>query len=73
MRLGAERRELEDARQRIASVIGAPSDQLLFTGGGTEALSIAVLGSASDQPGRIANAPLSTQQFPSPLIGWRSA
>ena len=48
------RQELEHARRRIASVIGAQSEQILFTGGGTEALSIAVLGSAGDQPGRIA-------------------
>ena len=48
------RQELEDARRRIAGIIGAESDQILFTGGGTEALSIAVLGSAGDQPGRIA-------------------
>ena len=48
------RQELEHARRRIASVIGAQSEQILFTGGGTEALSIAVLGSAGDQPARIA-------------------
>ena len=48
------RKELEHARQRIAQVIGAQSDQLIFTGGGTESLGLAVLGSAGETPARIA-------------------
>ena len=48
------RSELEAARRSLASVIGASPDQILFTGGGTEALGLAVLGSAGDQPARVA-------------------
>jgi cysteine desulfurase len=48
------RQALESARSRIAAVIGAQAAQVLFTGGGTEALGMAVLGSAGDQAARIA-------------------
>jgi cysteine desulfurase len=48
------RQELEHARARIAAVIGAEAGQIVFTGGGTEALGLAVLGSAGDQAARIA-------------------
>ena len=48
------RKCLEAARLRIARLIGAKPDQIAFTGGGTESLGWAVLGSAGEQPGRIA-------------------
>jgi len=48
------RKELEHARHRIAELIGAESGQIVFTGGGTESLGLAVLGSAGDAPARIA-------------------
>ena len=53
--LGRQARKcLETARLRIARLIGAKPDQIAFTGGGTESLGWAVLGSAGEQPGRIA-------------------
>ena len=44
-RWGREARNaLEDARERLASVIGAKRREIVFTGGGTEADNLAVLG-----------------------------
>ena len=48
------RQELEASRQRIARVIGAQADEIIFTGGGTESLGLAILGSAGEVPARIA-------------------
>lgn len=44
---------LEGAREVLAKVIGAAAEQLIFTGGGTEALGTAILGNAGQTPGRI--------------------
>lgn len=47
-------RALEDARARVARHLGGEAGQVVFTSGGTESLVLALLGSASDTPGRIA-------------------
>ena len=46
------RKILEEARARVASAIGAPSRDLVFTSGGTEANNLAVFGSARASGGR---------------------
>lgn len=45
---------LAEARARLASLIGAAPDDVIFTGGGTEAAGLAILGSAGTAPGRVA-------------------
>jgi cysteine desulfurase len=40
------RRMLENAREQVASLIGAPSRSLIFTSGGTEANNLAIFGAA---------------------------
>ena len=40
------KRALETARQRVADLIGANPDEILFTGGGTESNNIAICGAA---------------------------
>jgi cysteine desulfurase len=47
---GAARDALEEARVRVAALIGAPAEEVLFTGGGTESDAIAVLGLARSSP-----------------------
>lgn len=67
---------LEEARQRLADLLGAASGELLFTGGGTESLNLALLGSAGDSPGRIAisavehAAVFSAARFLKERMGW---
>ena len=41
----AARRILEDARERVAALVDARPDQVVFTGGGTEANALALGGS----------------------------
>jgi cysteine desulfurase len=45
----AARRALEDARERIASLLGAFPDELTFTSGATEANNLAVFGLGADR------------------------
>ena len=45
---------LAAARARLAAQLGGKPEQLLFTGGGTEALVLAILGCAGDAPAHIA-------------------
>ena len=47
------RRALEDARERIAAVLGADPQEVIFTSGGTEAINLAILGLASEQPATV--------------------
>src|SRR5262249_29539126 len=47
------RRALEDAREQIASLVGAGADEAVFTSGATEANTLALFGLAGDPPGRI--------------------
>lgn len=49
----AARAALEEARATLAAVIGAEPGALIFTGGGTEAVGSAIIGSAGRGPGRI--------------------
>ena len=54
-RLGQEARDLlHESRERLARAFGGRSQDVILTGGGTEALGLGILGSAGDRPGRIA-------------------
>jgi cysteine desulfurase len=46
----AARDAVEEARVRVAALIGAPPEEVLFSGGGTESDAIAVLGLARSAP-----------------------
>ncbi|WP_439622214.1 cysteine desulfurase family protein [Gemmata sp.] len=48
----AARRVLEDARERVASLLGASPDEVTFTSGATEANNLAVFSLGRDQRGR---------------------
>ena len=50
----AARRSLDESRTVLAGCLGGRSDELIFTSGGTEALTLALLGSAGTVPGHIA-------------------
>jgi len=43
------RKLIEEAREAIASLVNAKSDEVLFTGGGSEADNLAILGSGRDR------------------------
>jgi cysteine desulfurase len=47
------RRALEDARERIAKILGANPGEVVFTSGGTESVNLAILGLAKEAPGTI--------------------
>ncbi|HOG08556.1 MAG TPA: aminotransferase class V-fold PLP-dependent enzyme, partial [Syntrophales bacterium] len=48
---GRDAREaLETARSQVAELIGAAPEEIVFTGGGTEADNLAVLGAAAAPP-----------------------
>jgi cysteine desulfurase len=47
------RRALEDARERVAALLGASPDEVVFTSGATEANNLALFGLADDTPGHV--------------------
>src|SRR5262245_53591385 len=47
------RRALEDARERVAALLGAFPDEVIFTSGATEANNLAIFGLCGDPPGHI--------------------
>lgn len=47
------RRAIEESREEVARLVGARPDEIFFTSGGTEANSLAILGSVSGQTGQV--------------------
>jgi len=52
------RRALEDAREKIAGLVDAFPDEVIFTSGATEANNLAIFGLAGDPPGHIVSTPI---------------
>ncbi len=67
-RLGARAREaVEQARRGVAALIGADPEEIVFTGGGTEANNAAVFGAARARAHRGRHAVVSAVEHPSVL------
>lgn len=47
------KKALEEAREAVAACLGAEPDEVVFTGSGTEADNLAVLGSRAERPGAV--------------------
>ena len=52
------RQALEDARERIAQLLDAQGEDVLFTSGATEANNLAIFGLAGDAPGHLVSSPI---------------
>jgi cysteine desulfurase len=61
------RRALEDARERTAALLGADPDEVVFTGGATEANNLAILGLAGDPPGHLLASPVEHPSVTEPV------
>jgi cysteine desulfurase len=61
------RQALEDARERIADLLGARADEVLFTSGATEANNLALFGLAGDPPGHLLASPIEHPSVSEPL------
>jgi cysteine desulfurase len=61
------RRALEDARERVASLLGASPDEVIFTSGATEANNLAIFGLAGSPPGHILASPVEHPCVKEPL------
>jgi cysteine desulfurase len=70
------RQALEDARERVAALLGAGPDEVVFTSGATEANNLAIFGLAGDPPGHVVASPIEHPSVAEPLrrlgeIGFR--
>jgi cysteine desulfurase len=61
------RQALEDARERLAALLDAGPDEVIFTSGATEANNLAVFGLAGDPPGRLLASPVEHPSVSEPL------
>lgn len=61
------RQALEDARERIAELLGAYPDEVVFTSGATEANNLAVLGLVGEPPGHIISSPIEHPSVSEPV------
>src|SRR5438132_9372306 len=52
------RQALEDARERVAGLLDAAADEVVFTSGATEANHLALFGLAGDPPGYLLASPI---------------
>ena len=72
----AAKKTLEESRATIAKLLGGKSEDLIFTGGGTESLNMAIWGSIGQKPGRIAisavehSAIFAAARFLKERLGW---
>jgi cysteine desulfurase len=61
------RQALEDARERIAALVDADADEVIFTSGATEANNLAIFGLAGDAPGHVIVSPLEHPSVAEPV------
>ncbi len=61
------RRGLEDARERIAALLGAHPDEVIFTSGATEANNLALFGLSGDPPAPLLGSPIEHPSVLEPL------
>jgi cysteine desulfurase len=61
------RQALEDARDRIAALLGAQPDEVVFTSGATEANNLALFGLAGDPPGHLVISPVEHPSVAEPV------
>src|SRR5437588_9463348 len=61
------RRALEDARERVAVLLGAHPDEVVFTSGATEANNLALFGLAGDPPGHLVASPVEHPSVTEPV------
>jgi cysteine desulfurase len=61
------RQALEDARERVAALLGASPDEVIFTSGATEANNLALFGLAGSPPGHILTSPIEHPCVTGPL------
>jgi cysteine desulfurase len=61
------RRALEDARELVASHLGAQPDEVVFTSGATEANNLAVFGLSGEAPGQLIASPVEHPSVREPL------
>jgi cysteine desulfurase len=61
------RQLLEDSRERIAALLGADADEVVFTSGATEANNLALTGLAGDPPGHLIASPIEHPSVGEPL------
>src|ERR1051326_1023410 len=61
------RQALEDARERVAELLGAEPGEVIFTSGATEANTLALFGLAGDPPGHIIASPIEHPSVAEPL------
>jgi cysteine desulfurase len=67
-RLGRQARQaLEDARERIAGLLDAQADEILFTSGATEANNLALFGLAGSPPGHLVTSPIEHPSVAEPV------
>ncbi|HXH72793.1 MAG TPA: cysteine desulfurase family protein [Mariprofundaceae bacterium] len=70
----AARRELEDAREKLAAFVHAEPGSVVFTSGGTEADNIAIQGALAEaHPGQIVTTAIEHPAVLQPLERWQSA
>jgi cysteine desulfurase len=61
------RQALEDARERVARLLDARADEVVFTGGATEANNLALFGLAGEPPGHVLASPVEHPSVAEPL------
>lgn len=61
------RQHLEDARERLASLLGAFPDEVIFTSGGTEANNLALFGLAGQYTGHVIASPVEHPSVAEPV------
>src|SRR5947207_14595627 len=61
------RRALEDAREKVADLLDAHPEEVIFTSGATEANNLAIFGLAGDPPGHLLASPIEHPCVAEPL------